>query len=252
MSRWPYVLLITLILGLNSCTKDNETPTGNLKVVFTLNYDGLPIVFNQNSDYNGEFIRMTTFTYFVSNMKLRSAQDSVNLKDIDFVDFSASNTSLKGAKNGFSITIPKVKAGSYSTLEFGVGVHKALNATTPADYPSTSPLANTAYYWVPWTSYFFSKMEGKFDSTATGNFELGFMFHTGLDQNYKVIQLNRPINISSESTNTLHISLDVKKLFVLDGNPIDLNLINKAHWPMNKEVIISIINNYGTAFKLDN
>ena len=37
---------------------------------------------------------------------------------------------------------------------------------------------------------FFSKMEGKFDSLSTGSFSGKFTFHTGLDENYKIVKLD--------------------------------------------------------------
>ncbi|HRN35125.1 MAG TPA: hypothetical protein PLC76_14110 [Saprospiraceae bacterium] len=253
MERSLIIALLMLVLGAASCTREDDTPVGDIRLAFTLHYDGAPIVFNQNCDYNGEFIRMTTFTYFISNIKLWSGSGAVNLKDIEMIDFSKSNVSDQGALEGFVLTIPGVRAGTYDALEFGVGVPKDMNATIPADYPNNSPLSDNGYYWVPWNSYFFSKMEGKFDALSTGTFESGFMFHTGLDENFKVVRFNNPIVINAgNGANVLHVSLDLSKLFVLNGKPINLHEINKAHWPMNKDVIIAITNNYTAAFKLDN
>jgi hypothetical protein len=65
---------------------------------------------------------------------------------------------------------------------------------------------------------------------STGSFSDGFTFHTGLDENYKIVKLNGLIVIDgNKSDNTIHIALDVKKMFVMNGSQLDLALVNQAH-----------------------
>ncbi|HND74183.1 MAG TPA: hypothetical protein PKW10_07055, partial [Saprospiraceae bacterium] len=241
-----------LALFMTSCNKEDAVVNTDLKIVFTLNYDGKPLVFNQNQAYADKFIRMTRFNFFMTNLKLRSGQDSVKLADLSFVDFTLSNVNEGGAKAGLALTVPSIKSGKYTSLEFGVGLPKDLNATKPIDYPSSNPLSDVTYYWTAWGGYIFSKMEGKFDSLATGLFSEAFTFHTGLDDNYKIVKLVSPINIEGSKTeNVLNVSLDVKKLFVMNGQQIDLKLVNQAHGPSNEEVIRALAQNYQAAFKLE-
>ena len=246
------LLLFSFTIILSSCSKEEDAPSSaTLKVRYTLNYDGQPLVFNQNQAYGSDFIRMTKFAYFITNLKIRSGQDSVKLADLSFVDYSLSNTNLSGATGGLVLTIPNVKTGTYNALEFGVGLPKELNATKPADYTSANPLGDPGYYWAGWNGYIFSKMEGKFDSLSTGSFADGFIFHTGLDENYKIVKLNTPFTVDgNKADNEVVVSLDVKKLFIMNGAAIDIVLVNQAHGPANGEVITALTNNYNSAFKL--
>ncbi len=246
-----FIILLGIALFMTSCSKEETAVNTDLKVVFTLNYDGKPLVFNQNQEYGSNFIRMTRFNFFMTNLKLRSGQDSVQLADLSFVDFTLSNVNEGGARGGLALTVPSIKSGKYTSLEFGVGLPKDLNATKPTDYPSSNPLSDGTYYWTAWGGYIFSKMEGKFDSLATGIFADAFTFHTGLDENYRIVKLSAPIEIEgNKKDNTLNVSLDVKKLFVMNGQQIDLKLVNQAHGPSNEEVVKGLTQNYQAAFKL--
>lgn len=246
------LLMLGFTLMMTSCSKDEEVPTSaTLTVRYTLNYDGQPLVFNQNLAYGADFIRMEKFAYFLTNLKIRNGQDSIKLADLSFIDYTKSNQTLAQATAGLVLSIPNVKTGTYSSIEFGVGLPKDLNATKPADYTSANPLGDLSYYWAGWNGYIFSKMEGKYDSLSTGTFTEGFTFHTGIDENYKIVKLNTPFTVDGNKTNNeVHVSLDVKKLFVKNGSQIDVKVENSAHGPANAELIRSLTNNYNTAFKL--
>lgn len=98
-----FIILIGLTLFMTSCSKEDSAVNTDLKVVFTLNYDGKPLVFNQNQEYGSNFIRMTRFNFFMTNLKLRSGQDSVQLADLSFVDFTLSNVNEGGARGGLEL-----------------------------------------------------------------------------------------------------------------------------------------------------
>jgi len=246
-------LFFAVIFLITSCKKEEEPATADLKINLTLTYDGNPLVFNQNQSYGDDFIKMTRFAFFLTNMNLRQGQDSARLVDLSFVDFTTSSSTLAGATGGLVLKVPTVKTGTYSSIDFGIGLPKAVNATKPADYPSSHPLADAGYYWAGWNGYIFSKMEGKYDSSATGDFSNGYTFHTGLDENYKVVKLTSPIHVDgNKSDNVVHISLDVKKLFVMNGVQIDLEAVNQAHGPSNAEVIEALTSNYQSAFEIKN
>lgn len=249
--------LLLLFLGLTlmfmSCGKDDPDPTeATLKVNFLLTYDGQPLVFNQNQTYShGDFIRMTKLNFFLTNLKIKSSNDSFKLADLSLIDYTVSNSTLAGASGGLVLTVPLVKTGTYTSLEFGVGLPPALNATKPADYGSGHPMADAGAYWPGWNGYIFSKMEGKYDSLSTGTFEPGFTFHTGLDKNYRIVKLSKTFKVDGNvANNEIAVSLDLKKLFVMDGQPIDLFEVNQAHGPSNDAVIEALVNNYNTAFSL--
>ncbi len=57
------IILIGLALFMTSCNKEDAVVNTDLKIVFTLNYDGKPLVFNQNQAYADKFIRMTRFIF---------------------------------------------------------------------------------------------------------------------------------------------------------------------------------------------
>ena len=74
--------LLLFLIGFSvlfaSCDKENPTPTeSTLNVRFLLNYGGQPLVFNQNQVYaNGDFIKLSTFHFFLSGLNIRNGADS--------------------------------------------------------------------------------------------------------------------------------------------------------------------------------
>ena len=124
----------------------------------------------------------------VSDMTIKNAPESVLLKDVELVDMSFDDAD--SALEGYTLTVDNLAARTYQGLSFGIGVPPALNSKRPADFASSHPLSKTGYYWEPWSSFIFMKIEGRIDTIAPLDFETAFAYHTGSDPLYTLLESN--------------------------------------------------------------
>ena len=141
----------------------------------------------------------------------------------------------------------KIPTGTYSGLRFGIGVKPDLNSMKPADFTADNPLSNASYYWIPWSSYIFSKTEGLLDSLGNSTFDLGFALHTGSDALYVELEAeDLTITVEDQKEISLDLIVDYKQL--LSGIDIKKNPLN--HNPEDLATITALVNNYATAIQL--
>jgi hypothetical protein len=121
---------------------------------------------------NGQQLRVTTFNYYCSNVRLSRADGSVFVVPNSYFLVSAA------APASQAITIAGVPVGSYTGLSFVVGVDSARNvsgAQTGALDPSNG------MFWTWNSGYIFMKMEGLSPQAphAAGVVEGVLVFHIG-------------------------------------------------------------------------
>ena len=255
MSKLSYFSLLFMIIFLAGCRKDDDPilpKQKDLKVQFVAEYDGKPLIFNSLLNYEfNTYLKLSRLDYFISDLALMSSKDTILLRDIGYLDFTKTNRDEATAANGVVWTIKDVPVGDYNALRMGIGVNPKLNATKPADYPSTHPLSNLELYWAGWNSYIFSRMEGKIDTLSTGLFATGFTYHTGMNNVYREVNLQSAMKIDpTVENNTITIHLDVKKLFSSPEGWLDILEIQEAHGPGDMATVLKIVNNYATAFSI--
>lgn len=238
-----YTIFAVLLLSAVSCKEDNKE--GTMSLHFKAVYDGQPLQTFTTQPYdNGQQIQLTHMSMFVSDIELTQASASRNLKDIELVNLSYDN--LSAAEEGYTITLSGVPAGTYDGIQFGVGVPADLNAKTPADFPSSSPLSKTGYYWNAWGSYIFSKTEGRLDTLGNGLPELGFALHVGSDDLFRILQATVPLTIEDGKTLDLDVLVDYRIL--LQG--IDIKSNPQNHTQTDVANITALVNNMPAAFSL--
>ncbi len=235
-------LSVLLLIGINSCKKDTG---GTLTLHFKALYDGQSLPMFVTKPYtNPEQLQFTHLSFLVSDLVLLDQSSKVNLKDVELVDLSFDDANT--ADGGYTISIDNLPAKNYSGLSFGIGVPADMNVKKPADYPSSSPLSNSSYYWVAWDSFIFMKTEGRIDTIGNGSFDTGFAFHTGTDNLYRIVEANIPILIEDGKNKQIDIDLDYKK--VLDG--IDIKSNPQNHNPKDSLQIKVLVQNLSGALTL--
>ncbi len=237
-----FFLFFILLISIASCKEDKG---GSLTLHFKAYYDGQPLPMFLSKPFTGlQQLQFTHLSMMVSDLTLLDQTNKVSLKDVELVDLSFDDVS--SADVGYSINIANLPAKNYSGLSFGIGVPQDMNAKKPADFPSSSPLSNSSYYWVAWDSFIFMKTEGRIDTIGNGSFDTGFAFHTGTDNLYRVFETNIPIAIEDGKNKDIEIHLDYKK--VLEG--IDIKSNPQNHNPKDSIQIRMLVQNLGNALTL--
>lgn len=234
-----------LILGLASCKDDPAATEGTVTIHFKAVYDDEPLqMFNTRPFENGEFLEFTHLSMIISDLQLLKQGAAELLDEVEIVNLTFDNTTA--AEAGYTLTISGVPTGAYDGIRFGVGVPADVNVKKPADFPSSNPLSNTAYYWTPWNSYIFMKTEGRLDTLGNGTLDLGFALHTGSDALYNILEANIPLNVEDGLETDLDIVIDYKK--VLQG--VDIKGNPQNHSPDDISTITALVNNLAIAFSL--
>ncbi len=247
-SRTIISLLCLVILG--ACTEEPQVTveTSSLKLSFTANFDGEPIVMNEKTYlYNGNPIRFSKVNFYLSDLTLGGKE----IIDVTFVDLTKTHTSEQAAEEGTVLSFSKIPVGAYNAIELGIGVPADLNRTKPSEYSTSHPLGsdNTSEYWEAWNSYIFVKIEGQYDSDNDGFDEddVAFAYHVGQDEFYKKLSNKSTLDldiVAGEPTD-LELRLDIKQLFTADdGNLLEL----ETHDPSNQmDVMRLLMDNFKTA-----
>ncbi len=245
MKNFFYLLISISLFGFSSCKDHNETTYGTLTLNVKAVYDGEPLqTFTTFPFDNGEQIQFSLISLMLSDIDLLNQSVATRVSDIELADLSFDN--MTAAQNGYIIKSMNIKTGSYSGIRFGIGVQPDINAMKPADFSSDNPLSNSTYYWIPWSSYIFSKTEGLLDTLGTGVMDLAFALHTGSDPLYRELEGGLPIIIEDQKDTQLDIIIDYKLL--LSGIDIKTNPLN--HNPEDLATITALVNNYPTSIYL--
>jgi hypothetical protein len=240
------IVAVSMCIVVSGCKKDDE---GTVKITFNGVYGSDPLVMMENHDYaNGQKLFLSKAEFFVSDLSLIDDSGSEQkLSDIELVDLSM--TSQADATQGITFTFRDIPAKTYDDMRIGIGVPGDINATTPSSHSSSSPLSNTGRYWVPWTSYIFSKTEGKLDTLVDANInpDLGFAYHTGTDNLYAALSLSNSVPVPNDGEVEIIFILDYAKLLGLPGNPLDIKAKPQNHNPQDTVYLHAIVQNIQTA-----
>lgn len=244
------LLTTTLFVG---CDKDETTPPdANKRGLFKLELEHVfgsqGFKLNSPSPYttdNNEQVTFTTFKYFVSNIKLQSANGTwVQPESYYLIDIA------NGAKP--VLTLNNVPENDYTAIEFMIGVDSTRNTFGA----QTGALATTTGMFWNWNSgYIFLKAEGMSPQATNNN----FVYHVGGFGGANKAQ--RIINLSFGSTKALvredaapqaHVMVDVAKLFNgVAGSSDNWDINAVSEFTMPGENASRMANNYQTMFAFD-
>lgn len=255
---------------LSSC--DDDTPgeiTSDVELNFMGNYDSELLLLEKEYLYAGDMpIKFSQFNFYVANISLlkengSGGYDETDLLDIDFVDFPYNLNEVAQAEKGQTILVEKIPVGEYDGIKIGFGVPSEFNHTKPNEYSSENPLSMASHYWDGWSSYIFSKIEGKADMDFDGTFETnaseGLTYHMGTDEVYTTRTLFDKISLKEGEQLKLQLNIDLKKLFLNDtpaydqngDGYLDIQDFESVH--AEDRIIISkqMMNNFAEAVSLD-
>lgn len=208
-------LFAILTIAFTSCKKDETINTAE-KGTFTLEFEnqvnGVPLVLNtQNyTNANGESFNISTFKYYVSNIKLTKTDGTVCAIPESYIllDEAKPSSLLNNLKD--------IPTGDYTKISFTIGVDKERNlagAQTGALDPALG------MFWTWNSGYIFVKFEGTSpQSTAT---DKSLTFHIGgiVDPNNTIrtfstdFSTGNPLRIRADKNPQVHFVVNAASLF---------------------------------------
>jgi len=189
------------------------------------------------TDAEGNRVKLVALKFYLADITFiddnggRAAVSEIELFDHKPIDAAITTPQWP---NVYSYTLPK---GTYSAIEFGLGVPGDLNGIDPATYDNDEALSIYSNMYWSWASmYRFVILEAKMDTTGGDNFDHDVIFHMGLDQLYRP-NIERKVLFSAEmdSESEVVLQLDWEMVFYQGDEAIDIRSENITHTADNAE-----------------
>lgn len=200
--------ILALFLVFTACEEpEPENPV--LRINFKLAYNGQEMnLYDEVTDSNGDVLKFETLKIYASDFEMDGKND-LGFPDVQLINFNSSDDRFVELE---------LEPGTYSKLDFGIGLTPDLNATDPVAVPDTDPLSATqAMYWTWASKYIFYKIEGRAD-TGNGSFDHFFLYHVGTDDLFRHTQeLDINLNLDNGDFRTVDVWIDLANVFEGDG-----------------------------------
>ena len=233
-----------LLIFTSSCKEE----TGSIDLNFVTTYDGEPIIYGNEYDFaDGVKLKFDNIKFFVSNIQLEEDGGSFSsIKEVEFVDFeNAQNATL--AAEGLGFSVDGIDEKSYKGISMNIGLTKQLNDTPKSDAESNSPLQNGSY-WSTWASYIFISISAKADLDQDGTFEHNLVYHAGGEEAINTREFDKEIDVIGGKSTTLNFEFDLKKAFMPNGVPFDIQNVSQLH--TDKVIMANFAKNVNASFEL--
>jgi hypothetical protein len=229
-SIFAMLLTIGMAFSMVSCGDDDTTdPTpnpiegkGKLTIHFDNQYDamgGVDLELGKvYSTESGDSISISSLRYWVSNIILFNGSDTA-YQDVDgyyLIENTADNTREM-------IVLDEVPAGTYTKMEFAIGVDAANNDTLGSGKGELS-LSN-GMFWSWNTGYRFIRLDGLYYEADSSNYQ-PLRVHSGLNAYYlkKEIPLSAGLTITDGGDHMAHFMVSVRNIF---GQPNSIDISEK-------------------------
>jgi hypothetical protein len=168
-----FLALVAFSAVLTACKDDKDEPVaikkfGEVTIDFENVVGANSLQLNRTTPYEtpaGDKFTVTTFRYYISNIKFTKANDSVYAQPESYYLIDQAREASR------RFTIPNVPAGDYTGLTFTIGVDAARNSGGV----QAGALAPSDMFWTWDTGYIFTKLEGRSDQSPNK----GIVFHIG-------------------------------------------------------------------------
>ncbi len=221
------VIISLSILSCDNSDEDTPVPTpvdgeGKLSLFFDNKYNPM------NSEElelgktyitaAGDSITISTLRYWVSNIKLYNGSE-LAYEDVDgyyLVEKTASNTRQM-------IDLENIPAGTYTKVEFSIGVNAAVNDTLGSGKGELN--LTDGMFWSWNTGYKFLRMDGSFYNPDSSNYQ-PLRVHTGFDSYYITKEMDLSgFEVAKDGNHEFHFMVAVNRIF--DGQPNVLDVKEK-------------------------
>ncbi len=225
--RKIFIFFLAIAMWSSSCVEP-EPPLvetyGTLEIVFKTLYAGNPMPLFQSNPTGLADPTSITFKkldFFISDIKgIGSSGDSTVFTDVGYI-------AMNSLQSETTFTIENVPLGTYSQLNFGVGLPDEVNSMNPSNFSTTSPLGINANYWANWNSYILCKIEG--DVMPLSGVSSAFLYHAGVNGMYQPRSFAQNYSISDGQTTQITIYLHAEDIIFRAGNEINVLVDDETH-----------------------
>lgn len=233
-----FFLLFSIIALNTSCNEDDNEATVTLNLQIKANDQDFALGTTYLSP-SGQAYKFDMLKFYLSHIELlNEAGVSEELSEVVWYD----------VENKPNI-VAKIPKGNYSKLRFGLGLDAELNNSDPADFDPGLPLSyENNNYWSWASKYIFVKMEGKSAVDTTATPQNVFLYHLGLDELYRTIELTSNIALS-EDNESIVLTLDINKIFSTP-NTIDLITEDETQSFDNLPLATKLMDNMSQSFSM--
>lgn len=244
-----YIVLAAIVsIVFSGCGKDpapavtNPPTTGNMSVTFENVAGNEPLALETTwyKNENGDSIKITTFNYFISNIKLVKEDGTVFAETESYHLIEESKSVSK------KFTIGNIPFGKYKSISFIIGVDSARNVSGA----QTGALDQSSGMFWDWnTGYVMAKMEA--ESPQATKSSRSVIYHlagfSGEINVLRTVTLQLPAaEVSSTNTPNLHIKADALEWFKTPNliNVKDLSILAGKN-------ALTIADNYADMFSVE-
>ncbi len=245
----PILVLLFMAVSLDSCKKDEEEPCpnttdmGTLRVSFTSTVGGDSLVlFDRYTDQLDRGYNIERLKFYITNSMLSFDGNAFELDSIRLIDFENTASLVKEYE---------LEAGTYSSLQFGVGLDADRNARHPSEFPDSHPMADIQGMFWDWSiNYKFVLIEGRTAINSTASYGDIYAYHTGLNEMYTERTFDGNIDIIKNQVTEIKVNLDIEKIF-FGSDTLDFRVDKTWHGQEpNKYVGEAFTDNFVNAFTI--
>lgn len=230
------ISILALALAFTACEDDDPivnptptpTPTKTVEFSFKLKTANDFLSDGDTAQLsNGYDVYFNSFKLYISNIKAVNASGSTEVLDVALIDPIDLND------NSFTVEVPY---GTYDQFEMGLGLDAQTNASDPASFADSHPLATfQSMYW-SMLKYRFTKIEGKADLSGNlgGTDDISIAYHTGTDAMYRTVDLDDnsaagDFIIDADNGLEVEVILDLDQYFNGAGGAVDIPNERSTH-----------------------
>lgn len=237
------------VLAFSGCNKEPEpatdtTPATSLTLSFRNMVDADPLVIGGPNHYVnalGDSFYVTTYNYYVTNIKLTDASGNT------WAEPESYHLVLATQPSTLSFTMHGMPEANYTSIEYMIGVDSTRNVSG-AQTGDLDPIKGMFWTWN--TGYIMAKFEGKSpSSTAPSN---NLVFHVGGYGGNRATQRvvspsfnSLTANVSTSVTPVIHIDCNVNEWF-RTPTAIDFSTTNNV--ASSGPAAMTIADNYSDMF----
>ena len=254
MKRFFIIALAAALF--TSCSDDDSAETvapeatSVMKLTFDSKVGTSDFALNKDFTVGSKTYNFKKLRYWVSNISLvdsKGAEYKVpnsyylieEVGELDLTGTVNNNKNLYPARKRETIDLRDIPTGDYKSVKFYIGVDSRYNdnlSLGAGELTIANGMSNIAWMWH--SSYIFSSIGG---TVKEGTETKDFTTETGLNANYKTLNIDlvSPVNLST--TKELILNVDVTKVF--DG--VDM-IKNPSINAMSPTLMSTVANNYAT------